>query len=80
MSEQNAMGSLNAMAGALRNPPGIQAATIGRPDRSDQPETGRQSSVEYWANRIMWLLVTVTSIWDIVVTFDRHFDWSKRWL
>jgi hypothetical protein len=80
MSEQNAMGSLNPMAGSFRSSPGIEAATIGRPDRSNQSETDRHNTVEYWAQRIMWLLVAVTSLWDIVVTFDRHFDWSKRWL
>jgi hypothetical protein len=29
--------------------------------------------VEYWAARIMWLLVAVTSAWDVVETFGGHF-------
>ncbi len=81
MSEQNATGSMNAMVGSLRSSPGIQVATIGRPDRgNNQAKTTRQDTVEYWASRIMWLLVLVISLWDIVVTFDKHFDLSKRLL
>jgi len=28
----------------------------------------------------MWLLVTVVSLWDILVTFDRHFNVTGRLL
>jgi len=72
MSEHNATGSMNAMAGSLRSSLGIRAATIGRPERSNQAETKRQETVEYWAKRIMWVLVIITSFWDIAVTFGRH--------
>jgi hypothetical protein len=72
MSEQHATGSLNAMVGSMRNSLGIRAATMGRPERSNQANTSRQETVEYWANRIMWVLVIITSLWDIAVTFGRH--------
>jgi len=72
MSEQNATGSMNAMVGSLRSSPGIRAATIGRPERSNQAKTSRQETVEYWAHRIMWALVIITSLWDIAVTFGKH--------
>jgi hypothetical protein len=72
MSEQNATGSMNAMVGALRSSLGIRAATIGRPERSNQAKTSRQETVEYWARRIMWVLVIITSLWDIAVTFGKH--------
>jgi hypothetical protein len=72
MSEQHATGGLNAMVGSLRSSLGIRAATMGRPERSNQANTSRQETVEYWANRIMWVLVIITSLWDIAVTFGRH--------
>ncbi len=79
MSEQNATGSMNPMVGSLRSSHGIREATIGRPDRgNNQAKTTGQDTVEYWASRIMWTLVAVTSLWDIAVTFDRHLDLSKR--
>jgi hypothetical protein len=72
MSEQNATGSMNAMVGSLRSSLRVGAATIGRPERSNQAKASRQETVEYWAKRIMWVLVIITSLWDIAVTFDRH--------
>jgi hypothetical protein len=36
-------------------------------------------AAEYWAARIMWLLVAVTSLWDISVTFGRHFALAMRY-
>ena len=72
MSEQNATGSMNATVGSLRSSLGILAATIGRPERSNQAKTSRQETVEYWAKRFMWVLVIITSFWDIAVTFGKH--------
>jgi hypothetical protein len=72
MSEQNATGNMNAMVGALRSSLGIRTATIGRPEQSNQARTSRQEMVEYWAKRIMWVLVIITSLWDISITFGRH--------
>jgi hypothetical protein len=56
------------------------ARTNDSPDTHNQPEAGFQFAAEYWARRTMWLLVTVTSLWDIVVTFDKHFDLTGRLL
>ncbi len=39
-----------------------------------------QLTLESWARRAMWLLVAVTSLWDIAVTFDRHYDLTARLL
>jgi hypothetical protein len=50
------------------------------PDRHKKSEAASQVAAEYWAKRTMWLLVTVTSLWDIVVTFDKHFDLTGRLL
>lgn len=37
-----------------------------------------QIAAAYWAKRIVWLLVAVTSLWDIAVTFDKHFALTGR--
>jgi len=34
-------------------------------------KTASQATAEQWARRAMWLLVVVTSLWDIGVTFDK---------
>jgi hypothetical protein len=56
------------------------ARTAESPDRLNQFEAASQYAAEYWARRTMWLLVTVISLWDIVVTFDKHFDLTGRLL
>lgn len=50
------------------------------PDLHTQSEAASQYAAEYWARRTMWLLVTVISLWDIVVTFDKHFNLTGRLL
>jgi hypothetical protein len=35
-------------------------------------------AAESWARRTMWILVIVTSAWDVAVTFDRHFALTAR--
>jgi hypothetical protein len=72
MRELHATGIMNAMAGSLRSSLGVRAATIGRPGRGNQAKTSGQETLEYWASRIMWALVMITSLWDIAVTFDKH--------
>ena len=45
--------------------------------------TNRQAlsdAAEYWARRVMWVLVVITSLWDVAVTFDRHFPGPRRLL
>jgi hypothetical protein len=48
--------------------------------RTADSEAAFQYAAEYWARRTMWLLVTVVSLWDILVTFDRHFNVTGRLL
>jgi hypothetical protein len=56
------------------------ARTADSPDTHNQSEAAFHFAAEYWARRTMWLLVTVVSLWDIVVTFDKHFDLTGRLL
>jgi hypothetical protein len=57
-----------------------EAAPTAEPcGRRRQGETASQIAAEYWAARIMWLLVAVTSCWDIAVTFGRHFASAMRY-
>jgi hypothetical protein len=72
MSEQHAAGSMSAMVGSLRSSLGIRAAAVGRPEQGNQAKASRQETAEYWARRIMWALVIITSFWDIAVTFGKH--------
>jgi hypothetical protein len=65
MSEQNAAASMTAAVDMLRSPRVAQAATIAQTDSITR--------VEYWAKRVMWLLVAAMSLWDIAETFDKHF-------
>jgi hypothetical protein len=79
MSEQNATGSMKAMdmltgAHVTRAP-----TTADTPDRSNQSETASRIAVEYWATRVMWLLITVMSCWDIAVTFGRYLALTRRY-
>jgi hypothetical protein len=61
---------MKTMVDALTSPrPTRAATTTDTPDRSNRSESASQTTVEYWASRIMWLLVAVTSLWDIVETF-----------
>jgi hypothetical protein len=74
MSEQNAAVSMTAVADMLTSPRVAQVTTTAEsPDRVTQSETALPPPVEYWAKRIMWLLVAVMSLWDIAETFDKHF-------
>lgn len=43
-------------------------------------KTASQASAEQWARRAMWLLVVVTSLWDIGVTFDKSLGLTARLL
>jgi hypothetical protein len=61
---------MKTMVDALTSPRLTRAATTtDTPDRSSQSELAAHTALEYWAARIMWLLVAVTSLWDIVETF-----------
>jgi hypothetical protein len=65
---------MKTMVDTLTSPRLTRAATItDTPDRSNRPKSASQSAVEYWIARIMWLVVAVTSAWDIVETFGGHF-------
>ena len=44
----------------------------------DDSATMLPFAAESWARRTMWILVIVTSAWDIAVTFDRHFALTAR--
>ncbi|MHB8477080.1 MAG: hypothetical protein ACYDBZ_12435 [Steroidobacteraceae bacterium] len=37
----------------------------------DQAKSGLPAAVEYWAGRLVWVLVIMISLWDIAVTFDK---------
>ena len=37
-------------------------------------QAASQVTLESWARRAIWLLVAVTSLWEIAVTFDRHYE------
>jgi hypothetical protein len=50
------------------------AMTGDAPDRENDEQTAAKS----WATRAVWSLVAVTSLWDIAVTFDRHFEFTAR--
>ena len=63
---------MKVMVNLLTNP------NIGRARYWSQ--TASQIAAEYWAKRAMWVFVIVTSLWDIVVTFDKHFELSGRLL
>jgi hypothetical protein len=73
MSEQNAAASMTAMVDMLTSPRVAPVTTVETPDRETQSETASPTAAEYWAKRIMWFLVAVTSLWDIAETFDKHF-------
>jgi hypothetical protein len=49
-------------------------------DPGEQRERLAQIAAEYWARRTMWLLVTVTSLWDITVTFDKYLGFTGRFI
>jgi hypothetical protein len=59
-----------------------QNATMGVApvDPGEQRERAAQIAAEYWARRTMWLLVTVTSLWDIAVTFDEYLGVTGRFI
>ena len=57
----------------------MQPAMAGDEDGRDGHEQAAwHREAEYWAKRAMWLLVAVTSLWDIAVTFDRHVELTAR--
>jgi hypothetical protein len=73
MSEQNAAASMKGMVDTLTRPHAAGVATAAdTPDRMNLSETALQVAAEYWAKRIMWSLVAVTTLWDIAETFDKH--------
>ena len=47
-------------------------------ERDNDEQAALQMMLESWARRAMWLLVAVTSLWDIAVTFDRHYELTAR--
>jgi hypothetical protein len=57
-----------------------EGPTTGSCERHRQPETASQIVAEYWAARIMWLLVAMTSSWDVAHTFGPHFALAMRYL
>jgi hypothetical protein len=70
MSEQNAMTG-KTLGGLLIRPP-MRATTIADAlHETDRPQTTRRNAAEYWAERIMWSLVTAAILWDIAVTFGK---------
>lgn len=69
---------MKAMIGLLSSPQGTGAVRA-----ADAPEQCGQSEIawqlaEYWAKRFLWLLVTVTSLWNIAMIFHRHFAMTGR--
>jgi hypothetical protein len=77
MSEQHAAFSMKAMIDILMNR-NMPAATNAEMPQSDDFETMLPFAAESWARRTMWILVIVTSAWDVAVTFDRHFALTAR--
>jgi len=77
MSEQHAAFSMKAMIDILMNR-NMPAATNAEMPQSDDSETMLPFAAESWARRTMWILVIVTSAWDVAVTFDRHFALTAR--
>jgi len=72
---------MRVMVNLLRRPNARPAArTAESPGLHNQFEEASQYAAEYWARRTMWLLVTVISLWDIVVTFDKYFNLTGRLL
>ena len=54
------------------------AKTDPRPDSAHQAESGLAAAAEYWAGRVMWILVVMISLWDIAVTFDKPLALTAR--
>ena len=54
------------------------AMTVDPADRDEHEQTAWQMEAESWARRAMWLLVAMTSLWDLAVTFGRHFYLTAR--
>jgi hypothetical protein len=76
---QNAAGSMKAMVDILTSPHSTQAATATQThDRSNQAQIASQIRTEYWAKRIIWFLISLTSLWDIAVTFDKYLALTRR--
>jgi hypothetical protein len=77
--QHNALFSMKSIIDMSMSRRLMHAAMYGRaPERSDGERKAHQASVKSWAARAMWLLVAVTSLWDIAVTFDRHFELTTR--
>ena len=69
---------MKAMIALVSGPQGTGAVrTAVAPDQGGQSEAAWQTA-RYWATRFLWLLVIVTSLWDIAMTFDRHFAMTGR--
>ena len=78
MLDRYAAAGMKAIAGMLTSANVTRAPKLAQTrDQSEQSATASQLAAEYWAKRIMWLLVTVTFSWDIAVTFDKHFAIDK---
>jgi|HubBroStandDraft_6_1064221.scaffolds.fasta_scaffold262808_2 hypothetical protein len=77
MSEQHAAFGMKAMIDILMNR-NMPAATNAEMPQSDDSATMLPFAAESWARRTMWILVIVTSAWDVAVTFDRHFALTAR--
>jgi hypothetical protein len=76
VSEQNAVFTAKL---AVSKSTGRHARRDAEPrEQSDHLATGAQTPAEYWASRTLWMLITVTSLWDITVTFDQHFALPRR--
>ena len=81
MSEQNAAITAKLPVKTSTNRQALDDATPAEPpEPSEHLPRARQMPAEYWASRTLWLLVTVTCLWDIAVTFDQYFALSRRLL
>ncbi|HWY93681.1 MAG TPA: hypothetical protein VNX69_00745 [Steroidobacteraceae bacterium] len=66
------------MADILTSPHSTQAATTTQTDDRSNQAQASQIRTEYWAKRIVWFLIALTSLWDIAVTIDKDFALTRR--
>jgi hypothetical protein len=63
---------MKSVVGWLTNRLAVRGAkTDPTPDSNDRTESGPAAAAEYWAGRVVWVLVIMISLWDIAVTFDK---------
>ena len=66
------------MAEFLTSPHSTQAETTTETDDRGNQAQASQIRTEYWAKRIVWFLIALTSLWDIAVTIDKDFALTRR--